>query len=299
MKKQILLLILYIIPLLLFSAPKHKVVLQILGSGGSEMNDKRASASYLIWIDGKSRILIDCGAGSALRFEEAEANIEDLQLILLTHLHIDHTSDLPAILKARSFTDRNQTLPIYGPFGNKFMPDTENFIDRLFSTGKGAWEIMGKYLDGSANFQIKAHTVTKSREVVSLFNENNISVEAVTVHHGDIPSIAYRINIGSKSITFSGDMNGEYHTLETLGKETDMLVIHNAIPQNAQASATALYMTPHIIGEIAQKANPKTVILSHRMKQTGENELETISEIRKSYKGKVKFADDLSKFLLL
>jgi ribonuclease BN (tRNA processing enzyme) len=299
MKKRILLTLLYLLPLLLSAAPKHKVILQVLGSGGPEMNDKRASASYLIWIDGKSRILIDCGGGSALRFEEAEANIADLKVVLLTHLHIDHTADLPALLKAGFFTDRNKTLPIYGPFGNRVMPDTESFIHRLFASGKGAWEYMGDHLDGRADFQIKPYSVSESMEIITLFNENNISVDAITVHHGNFPAIAYRINIADKSITLSGDMNGDYHTLELLAKDTDILVMHNAVPQNATGMAASLHMTPHIIGEIAQKANPKTVILSHRMRRTGDKELETISEIRKSYKGKVKFADDLSTFLVL
>lgn len=297
--KKLLVLLLVILPLFLSAKPKHKVMLQVLGSGGPEMNDKRASASYLIWIDGKSRILVDFGGGASLRFEESGAKVEELEVVLLTHLHIDHTSDLPALLKAGFFTAEKKELPIYGPYGNALMPDTESFIYRLFEDGKGAWQYMGDHLDGRADFQIKPHTIDYTKEPVILFNENNVSVEAVSVHHGDIPAIAYRINIAGKSITFSGDMNGELHTLELLAKETDILVMHNAVPQDAAGVAAALHMTPGIIGEIALKANPKTVILSHRMKRTGDKELETISEIRKNYKGKVKFADDLSTFLVL
>ncbi len=40
------------------------VVLQVLGSGGPEiMQDQRASSSYLLWLDGKARLLVDAGAG--------------------------------------------------------------------------------------------------------------------------------------------------------------------------------------------------------------------------------------------
>jgi len=103
MKKLLFLLLLS--PLLLLAQSNQKIMLQVLGSGGPEMNDKRASSSYLIWIDGKSRILIDFGSGASLRFEESDANIEELDMILLTHLHIDHTADLPALLKAGFFTN--------------------------------------------------------------------------------------------------------------------------------------------------------------------------------------------------
>ena len=84
MKKLILILLLS--PLLLLAQPK--VILQVLGSGGPESGDMRASSGYLIWIDGKSRILIDFGGGASLRFEEVGARIQDLDLILLTHLHV-------------------------------------------------------------------------------------------------------------------------------------------------------------------------------------------------------------------
>ena len=43
---------------------RHGVQVQILGSGGPELEDKRASSSYLVWQDGRPRILIDSGGGS-------------------------------------------------------------------------------------------------------------------------------------------------------------------------------------------------------------------------------------------
>lgn len=98
-------LLLLLSTLLLLATPSIK--LQVLGSGGPESGDKRASSAYLVWIDGKSRILIDFGAGASLRFEEVNAKISDLDIILLTHLHVDHTADIPALLKS-SFLQKLQ-----------------------------------------------------------------------------------------------------------------------------------------------------------------------------------------------
>ena len=39
------------------------VQVQVLGSGGPELADKRASSSYLVWIGGKPRVLGDIGGG--------------------------------------------------------------------------------------------------------------------------------------------------------------------------------------------------------------------------------------------
>ena len=37
----------------------HGVWLQVLGSGGPELDDGRASSGYVIWRDGKARIIVD------------------------------------------------------------------------------------------------------------------------------------------------------------------------------------------------------------------------------------------------
>ena len=290
MKKLFLLLLLS--PLILFA--QHNIALQVLGSGGPESGDKRASSGYIIWIDGKSKILLDFGGGAGLRFEEVNAKVKDLDVILLTHLHVDHTADIPALLKSAFFTSASGELHIYGPEENNFMPSTEDFIARLFEDNKGAWQYLGDHLDGSARLQLKAHDVDDSRKIKTIYKHGDISIDAVSVHHGPIPAVAYRVKVGNKSITFSGDMNGNYHTLERLAKGTDILVAHNAVPKGATGVAAQLHMTPRIIGQIAKMSQPKRVILSHRMLRTLGKEKETGREINKYYKGSVKFANDKS-----
>ena len=290
MKKLFLLLLLT--PLFLLA--QHNVALQVLGSGGPESGDKRASSGYLIWVDGKSKILIDFGGGASLRFEEVNAKIEDLDVILLTHLHVDHTADLPALLKSSFFTRASGDLHVYGPDDNNFMPSTKKFIERLFEEDDGAWQYLGDHLDGSARLQLKAHTIDESRKIKTIYTQGDIRISAVSVHHGPIPAVAYRVDVGDKSITFSGDMNGDYHTLEYLAKDTDILVAHNAVPKGATGVSSQLHMTPNIIGQIAKKAHPKRVVLSHRMFRTLGKEKESKKEIKKHYKGSIKFANDKS-----
>lgn len=290
MKKLLLLLLLS--PLTLFA--QHNVALQVLGSGGPESGDKRASSAYVVWIDGKSKILIDFGGGASLRFEEVGAKIQDLKVILLTHLHVDHTADIPALLKSSFFTSASGKLHIFGPDENDAMPSTEDFIKRLFEDDKGAWKYLGDHLDGSSSLQLKTHNIDDARKVKTIYTQGDINITVITVHHGPIPAIAYRVTVGNKSITFSGDMNGDYHTLEKLALGTDILVAHNAVPKNAKGVATQLHMSPNIIGQIAASAKVKKLVLSHRMLRTLGKEKETKREILKAYRGSVKFANDKS-----
>ena len=71
------------------------IALQVLGSGGPEIQGKRASSSYLIWQDGKARVLVDSGGGSPLRFGESGADFVNLDVMLFTHLHADHSAGFP------------------------------------------------------------------------------------------------------------------------------------------------------------------------------------------------------------
>lgn len=65
------------------------ISVQVLGSGGPDSDDARASAGYLVWIDGQARLLVDAGGGVFLRFGEAKARFDMLDAIAITHLHAD------------------------------------------------------------------------------------------------------------------------------------------------------------------------------------------------------------------
>ncbi|QKJ22215.1 MBL fold metallo-hydrolase [Poseidonibacter lekithochrous] len=292
--KKLILVFLFLIA----SAFARDIKVQVLGSGGPELNDNRASSAYIIWVDNKSKILVDFGGGAALRFEEVKAKIEDLDIILLTHLHIDHTADLPALLKASFFSNRFKDIEIYGPDKGLFVPDTKTFINRLFENKKGAWEYMGDFLDGNAQFKLQTTVIPFSKEIKTIYDKNNIKIEAISVNHGPIPATAYKVSIDGKSITFSGDMSGKYSTLEKLAVNSNILIAHNAVPKGAQGVAKNLHMTPDIIGYIAKEAKVKNLVLSHRMLRTLGKEDITKKEIRKYYEGKINFAEDKSIYLV-
>ena len=90
------------------SCPESQLAVQLLGSGGPAINATRASTSYLVWLDGHARVMIDAGGGAFLRFGESRADLNDLWFLGISHLHPDHTSDLPALL-LRSQTVRQRS----------------------------------------------------------------------------------------------------------------------------------------------------------------------------------------------
>jgi ribonuclease BN (tRNA processing enzyme) len=272
--------------------------LQVLGSGGPELDDGRASTGYLIWNNGKARLLVDMGSGTMFHFEQSGASVNDLDAVLFSHFHVDHSSDLPALVKAAFFTDRNRDFPLYGPSGNRFMPSTTDFLKDLFWVD-GAYQYLNRYLDGTGSYRLIPHEVDiTGKKQQKVLSGSRYTLTAVPVHHGALPALAWRVELEGKVIVFSGDMNNDNHTLASLAKQADILVAHNAIPEGATGVARNLHMPPSVIGQIAAKAEVKQLILSHRMKRTlgAEQLLASTEQIKKSYHGPMHFADDMQCF---
>jgi ribonuclease BN (tRNA processing enzyme) len=280
------------------SCTHHGVELQVLGSGGPELEDQRASSSYLIWQDGRPRVLVDSGGGSALQFGRAGAHVAQLDAILFTHLHVDHSADFAALIKSSYFEDRKQPLPVYGPPGNEAFPALTEFVADLFDPKRGAYRYLGGYLRGEeGGYALQPHDVSLApHEVRTVFQSNGITVAATPVVHGGVPAIAWRINLGGKSIVFSGDTNGTNGNLEKLAENADILAAHNAIPEDDTGSIRQLHMPPSVIGHIAAVAKVKSLVLSHRMLRSLGHESDTKAVIAKAYHGPVAFADDLECF---
>lgn len=285
------------------------VALQVLGSGGPELQTKRASSSYLVWIDGKARVLVDTGGGSALRFGESGAQMADLDVILFTHLHADHSADLPALIKSSWFEKRERPLPIYGPGDNRLMPSTVTFVRALFDGTRGAYRYLGEFISplDKSSYKLEPRDVRepppkigaprrKEPAILPVFKNDRVRVQAVTVAHGQLPALAFRVDAGDKTLVFSGDTNGDGNGLPALAAGADLFVAHNAVAEGATGVERALHMPPSVIGGIAQAAKTKHLVLSHRMLRTLGKEEETLVSIRKSYAGAVSFADDLACF---
>jgi ribonuclease BN (tRNA processing enzyme) len=278
----------------------HKgVELQVLGSGGPELEDHRASSSYLVWQDGRARVLIDSGGGSALQFGRSGAHVSELDAIFFSHLHIDHTADFPALIKSSYFEERHRPLPVYGPVGNTVFPTTTEFVADLFDPKRGAWRYLGDFVSGadSDGYKLEAHDVALGEhEVRTLYKSPDLTASATRVIHGGVPALGWRIEVGGKTIVFSGDTNGNNGNLEILAKDADIFVAHNAIPEGDTGVPRELHMPPSVIGRIAAQAHVKSLVLSHRMLRSLGHETETRAQIQKLYTGPIAFADDLDCF---
>lgn len=277
-----------------------RVKLQMLGTRGPELLDDQASTGYLIWLDNKARVIVDAGPGSLQRFKQSKANYTDVQLMLFTHFHADHSADFPSYIKGGFFTERKQNLNIIGPSGTKFVSSADEFVDRAIGS-EGMYPYLSPFIDGQqpSSYKLDVKTFPWSYQdlnIKEVYNKDYIKVKTVSVHHGPFPALGYRVEVAGCSISFTGDMSGRLQAMPDLAKGSDILVAHNAIPENATGVPALLHMKPSYIGKMAKQANVKTLLLTHLMKRSLSVKPETLKLVRKEYKGEIIYPKDLDTF---
>ena len=145
----------------------------------------------------------------------------------------------------------------------------------------------------STDFLVKPLSVKPRNKVWKYDLEDGLSIEAINVIHGEIPAVSWRVNSKNCSVVFSGDFNGSSGNLSKLVNDSNLLIVNNAIPQNAGNVAKNLHITPLDIGKLAKDAGVKKLGLSHFMNRTINRKDETIELIRQSYNGEIILAEDL------
>lgn len=188
----------FIVPSYASSLCEDKAVtLQVLGSGGPELDDGRASTSYLIWVDGKSKMIVDMGPGSSVNFGKVGGKFEELDAVAFSHFHVDHSADFPAFIKGSFFGDRQHDLLVLGPAGNLLMPATTSFVAALFSD-HGVFPYLNSYINQNSGSEYKliAKDVSLAPHQLTLYPVNkDISLKAIPVHHGPVAAVSWRVDI--------------------------------------------------------------------------------------------------------
>src|SRR5580704_4792745 len=271
--------------------PAWEVV--VLGSGGPRPFG-RGGSSFIVLLDGTPRILVDAGPGAFLRIGELGLDLDNVDTVLLTHLHIDHSGDLAAFFNARALSaDGPIVYNIFGPHGAGLFPKTSHFVDLL--VGKdGAFEYQ-KTFGADETFAVRDLAISLDSPRTKIVDKDGLLVEEIATHHGDCPAVAYRISYKGAVLVFSGDMDASaLPNLEQLAKNADLLIFNCAVldPPNSPPQLYDLHTPPKKIGEAAQQSGVKSLLLSHTAPDVESQEDAVRQSIHASYSGPVAFATD-------
>lgn len=242
---------------------------QVLGSGGPFAGSSRASSGYLVWRQGRSVLMVDAGGGTFVRFGEAGARLADLEALAISHLHPDHVSDLPGLLWLIDSV-RDRPLRLAGPSGGGAFPDIDTFVRRLFDSDSGAFPILGGSVGDPERrgVPLDVHVVNAlDGRPTLVFEDDGLRLSAMGVPHSSIgvsdattPSVAYRVEVGGRSVVLSSDQNGSDDRFSDFASGAEVLVMHFAVSQD---NAGQVHATPEVVGRIARDAGVGRLVLSH------------------------------------
>ena len=206
----------------------------MLGTGVGVPQPGRSQAAVLVEND--QNLLLDCGAGTLLRLDEVGADLEALDTVVLTHLHLDHVSDLLALANARYLADM-PGLQVFGPQG------TEVF----FEIAKSVYP----------NLEKMAVAV---RELLPMdsFTLKGFDIFAEEARHS-VTALAYRLEADEKVVVYSGDTE-PCPRVAALAHGADLLIHECSFPEPFDVTN---HTTPKKLGSMIKNQGVKRIVLTH------------------------------------
>ncbi|MDA2938365.1 MBL fold metallo-hydrolase [Acidobacteria bacterium AH-259-A15] len=241
----------------------------ILGSGTSIPHPERSSPGFVIRFD-RTAILVDPSSGSLHRAEKYGTPIKDIDCVLFSHYHPDHTGDLGPLLfalKNPEYFDVKK-LTLIGPPG-------------LEDLHRGLLDLYGSWV------QLEEERL-KIREIYDdQLKFPDWTVRSLPVLHTK-NSVGYRfIDSQGKVFAYSGDTDYCKDLLE-LTEAADAALIEAAQPSELKVEG---HLTPKLAGKVAQRAGVRQLIITHLYPVCDDYDL--LAEIRSSgYQGPAAIARD-------
>ena len=139
---------------------------------------------------------------------------------------------------------------------------------------------------GGVRLDVGVIDVTKAEPSI-VFDRQGVTVTALGIPHGDIPTLAYRVQTRDVSVVFSSDQTGTNKRFVEFAKGANVLVMHLNIAAGAISPSHA---SPAVVGRVAQDAGVGRLIVSH----ISQFNLDAaIAELKKFYTGPLTIGADL------
>jgi ribonuclease BN (tRNA processing enzyme) len=271
-----------------------KVIL--LGTGDPSPSPLRTGASQVIVVD-QELLLVDCGPGATYQMLKAGIDPRRIKKLFLTHLHWDHTTDLPHFALSTWTFRREGDLQVFGPGGTAEM--IEALISRAFRIDI---ESRVKGVKGRKPIRVE---VTEVKDGI-VDETDQWKVTALEVDHWQslFPEIqsnayAYRVDSVEGSIVISGDTRA-CPSMVNLASGADILVHECTYTDHEREHAAKIGRPPlwHItsseLGMVAREAGVKRLVVSHLSPHRHKESLEEMrKDIAASFKGEIIFGEDL------
>ncbi|MBA4180347.1 MAG: hypothetical protein C0506_07155 [Anaerolinea sp.] len=263
------------------------------GTASSEITPPRAATSILVQ-QGDDALLLDCGPGSLFRILETGISLRQIRAALISHLHMDHVQGFPELLAQMVFP--NGVIPeVQGPPGTAEYVRRAAHLTQLVSRPPGTPEY-------DTPFDVPVAEVGDGDERDVL----GIAVRSVVVPHSpDLVALARRLEVGGRSLVFSGDVAPAPEIMVPLADGADLLVhevysaegiedwvlgMRETTAERIRAAFARTHSDLPAVCAIASAAGARKLVLTHL--NPGEKPARLLAQAAKLFPREVVIAED-------
>lgn len=250
-----------------------------LGTAAAVPSADRGYTSLVI-ADGRTGMLIDCGAIVFQALLRANIPPEAITDLFITHAHIDHIGGLPSLLECFRLSGRRAPLRLWA------LPETLKVVDNLLQTF--AFEIPLPLPYG-----LEIHRLEGDGACPPL---GDTSFSFIPVHHS-IPTAGLRLSFPqgdgtTRTVVYSSDTR-PIKALETFARHCDLLILECTYLNSKSTFAERVgHMTAGQAGQLAHNAQAGALALVHLGLYDGWNVDQARSEAAEAFAGPIHFPAD-------
>ena len=242
-------------------------------------SDIHAGPSALLMVDGVG-YLMDAGVGTLLRLSQAGFDPTVVRHVFMTHHHQDHNADLGNIIGFGWTTGAQahpgQRLSVWGP------PGTHAYKRGYEESTALSIHDQEANLGKTPSFRsyLRCHQLPDSGAIrtrpVKVMSDHAVTVSAIRVNHGALPTVGYRFKTPDLDVAFSGDRGDRGDNFVALARGADVMFheiidIDIVIPALKAQKAPASFIrhqqrdhsAPSLVARTATDANVPKLILYH------------------------------------
>jgi ribonuclease Z len=226
--------------------------LYVLGSGAALPDAQRDTTALALQV-GRSLTLIEAGGSTLHRIQRLGFTLDQIDRVILTHGHPDHSYGLPAILLGLWLAGRTQPLPVYAP---------QHGLDRLQKVvtlfGMDEWPDV---------YPVQYRTIVLD-EFTPVLETADLRILASPGQHV-VPVVGVRIELRQPpyAVVFTGDTEPA-DSIVRLAEGADLLIHESTALEGRLTGHTSAAEA----GEVARRAGARQLMLIHLPPMTTEEE---------------------------
>jgi ribonuclease Z len=279
----------------------------LMGTGwGNVIRPNQKGASVFVELGNGDSFVFDTGPGCGINYNVMQVPASRMTRIFLTHLHLDHTSDLAWIYAFGPAGDRYTPLQVYGPTGDKPEYGTKANIEGIKVLSQWHRPSFATCIDVGKSYDLEITELDYRLNPGIAYQANGVTIRHFPRLHVIDGAIGYRVDWNGLSMVWTGDGQPSYVTSDN-AKGVDLFISETAPSTERFAAATGLPLatakiivanshTPaKALGKMCQLANPRLAVTCHA--PVDPEELKAfISGVASHWSGEYQIGEDLMVF---